>query len=78
MHIKDRAYREMLKPRVVLEMLRLQSEKRTPVDEALFARIGRRLGISRSLANDIYYDPENHWRKLIEHLKPTVSTATKP
>ena len=75
MHIKDRAYREMLKPRVVLELLRLQSEERTAVDEFLFARIGKRLGISRSLASKVYYDPENHWRKWLERPKPT---ATKP
>ena len=70
-HLKDRARREMLKWRVVIELLRLQREKRMPVDEALFARVGKRLGISRSLANKIYYDPENHWRKLIENLAAT-------
>ena len=48
-----------------------------PLDEALFfALIGKNLGTRRSLANDVYYDPENDWRKLFERRIVTAATKT--
>jgi hypothetical protein len=74
MHVDDQMHREWLKPRVVLEVLRIQRRKRVPFDEALFARVAKKYGIRKSLANEIYYDSKNQYRKLLEHI---VTEETK-
>jgi HD-like signal output (HDOD) protein len=57
------AKREWLKPRVVYEVLRLRKDN-VPFGEELFERVGEKLGIGKTLANEIYYDPENPWTSL--------------
>jgi hypothetical protein len=61
--IKALARREWLKPRVVYEVLRLRKTG-VPFGDELFERVGMTLGIGKTLANDIYYDPENLWTSL--------------
>jgi hypothetical protein len=78
-HIKRAAERAKLQPRVMLSVLRLRRKKRpdgkpVPIDEALFERVGKELKIGKSLANEIYYDDKNPWRKLLEQI---VTPATK-
>jgi hypothetical protein len=63
-HISTRARHIRLHPRVVLEIQRLLRVKRVPIDEALFAEVGKNLGISRTLASKVYYDPTNPWRQM--------------
>ena len=48
MQTKKAERREKLKLQVVLEVLRIQSEKRVPLDNTLFERVGEKLGIKRA------------------------------
>jgi hypothetical protein len=75
MHVKTREIRERLKARVVLEVMRerRKSDPPTPLGDALFENVGKRLGVSRSVASDLYYgtpDNPNPWRKILESLQP--------
>ena len=65
MQLKRRASREALKPRVVIEVIRLR-RLGLKKDETLFKKVGKVLNIRRSLASQIYYDKANHWRKFLE------------
>jgi hypothetical protein len=65
MQIEARAHREWLKPRIVFEVFRLHDGEGMPFDDALFERAGQTLGIGKTVAKEIYYDPENHWRELL-------------
>jgi hypothetical protein len=70
MHVDDRMHREWLKPRVVLEVLRLTDPEGEDMafDERLFACVGKKFGIKKTLANEVYYDADNHWRTLLPRI----------
>jgi hypothetical protein len=70
-HISARKRREWLKPRVALEVSRLHTQERLPIDEALFERVGEIYGISVGTARDVYYS-DNPWRKLFEAMPPGI------
>jgi hypothetical protein len=70
--IPDRRYRERLKPRVAAEVNRLHTHEKLPIDEALFERVGKRLGISMGKARDVYYN-HNPWRRIFEAMPPRYS-----
>jgi hypothetical protein len=55
----DLARREHLKWDVLHRAFELRTRENLPFGEELFERIGRDLDISRSLANKIFYAPEN-------------------
>lgn len=63
--IKDRARHEWLKPRVVLEVMRLR-EDNVPFGDGMFERVGEKLGVGKTQASDAYYDSANQWRTLFE------------
>lgn len=65
--------REILKPRVAIEVDRIHREEKLPIDEALFERVGKALRIKPSTARDIYYK-DNPWRKFIVALPRKTST----
>jgi hypothetical protein len=71
-HIERRARREWLKPRVVLEVLRLHDPEgeNMPLDDVLFERVGETLGCGKTLAKDLYYDVEgdNPWAALLPRI----------
>ena len=69
MHIELAARREWLKPRVVLEVMRLRAEHNVPLGDGLFEQVGEKFGISRAAASEIYYDRENHWRTLLRTIE---------
>lgn len=73
-----RAQREQLKPRVVLEVIRLRRDKNLPLDVRLFERVGGKLGISAGRARAIYYDKENPWRELFAAMPPKEILAIWP
>lgn len=64
MHIDGAAQRQRLKARVVLEVLRLHGEEKLPIDQDLFDRVGKVLGIGGGLVNKIYYK-DNPWRDFL-------------
>ena len=55
----DLARRECLKAGVLHRAFELRTKENLPFGEELFERVGRGLGISGSLANKIFYAPEN-------------------
>jgi hypothetical protein len=67
MHLEDAKRREWLKPRVAFEVELLRRSKNPPpqFDDVLFARVGKKLGISRAQANKIYYAADNNWREFL-------------
>jgi hypothetical protein len=77
LHVGERAARERQKLRVVYQarLLRQQAHERgekLPIDEVLFARIGKILKIPPGRARDIYYDSGNLWRTLFEKILPKL------
>jgi hypothetical protein len=68
--IPNRKVRELLKPRVALEVNRLHRQEKLPIDEALFEQVGEILKIPMGTVRDIYYDKTNAWRKLFEAMPP--------
>ena len=75
MHIEPAARREWLKPRVVLEVMRLRAEHNVPLGDGLFEQVGEMFGISRVVASEIYYDRENHWRTLLRTIESSCSST---
>ena len=63
--IPGRRERELLKPRVVIEVDKLHRQQGLPIDEALFELVGEALQIKPGMARDIYYT-DNGWREFIE------------
>ena len=69
MHFEPAARREWLKPRVVLEVMRLRAEHNVPLGDGLFEQVGEKFGISRAVASEVYYDRENHWRTMLRTIE---------
>jgi hypothetical protein len=61
-----------LRPRVVYQVVKLNTMENKPIDGELFAKVGRELGISGSTASRLYYDKAG---KLLQKIftKDTVS-----
>jgi hypothetical protein len=53
--IPERRERILLEPRVAMEVDKLHRQKKLPIDEALFERVGKILNIRPGMARDIYY-----------------------
>jgi hypothetical protein len=63
--IPERRKRKLLEASVAMEVDKLHRQKKLPIDEALFERVGKILNITPGMARDIYYK-DNTWRTLLK------------
>jgi hypothetical protein len=65
-HVKARARRALLMPRIVLAAMRLHEQEGLPYDDALFERVGKELRVDD--AKHLFYAPDNPWRGVVKAL----------